>query len=337
MNVLITGGAGFLGARLARRLLQKGTLLGPGGREEEIERLTLLDVVAPPDVRDRRVRVLTGNIADPTMVATAVDDDTDAIFHLAAIVSGQAEADFDLGMQINFDATRLILERARRNENRPRVVFTSSVAVFGAPLPPIVQDDTAAVPQSSYGAQKLMCELLVHDCSRKGFIDGRALRMPTISVRPGKPNKAASSFASGIIREPLAGVEAICPVPPETVMWLMSPGKAVENLVHGHDLDAEQLGASRIVNMPGLSVTVRDMVAALERVAGPEVSRRIRWERDPAVVRIVSSWPGRFATPRAEALGFQADASFDEMVRAYVADSGPAAAPKAAEREGASP
>ncbi len=281
--------------------------------------------------------MLTGNIADPTMVATAVDDDTDAIFHLAAIVSGQAEADFDLGMQINFDATRLILERARRNENRPRVVFTSSVAVFGAPLPPIVQDDTAAVPQSSYGAQKLMCELLVHDCSRKGFIDGRALRMPTISVRPGKPNKAASSFASGIIREPLAGVEAICPVPPETVMWLMSPGKAVENLVHGHDLDAEQLGASRIVNMPGLSVTVRDMVAALERVAGPEVSRRIRWERDPAVVRIVSSWPGRFATPRAEALGFQADASFDEMVRAYVADSGPAAAPKAAEREGASP
>jgi len=337
MNVLITGGAGFLGARLARRLLAKGSLRGAGGAEEEIGRLTLLDVVAPRDVSDRRVRVLTGNIADPTVVATALDDDTHAIFHLAAIVSGQAEADFDLGMQINFDATRLILERARRNGNRPRVVFTSSVAVFGAPLPPVVQDDTAAVPQSSYGAQKLMCELLVHDYSRKGFLDGRALRMPTISVRPGKPNKAASSFASGIIREPLAGEEAVCPVPPDTVMWLMSPGKAIENLVHGHDLDAEQLGASRIVNMPGLSVTVRDMVAALERVAGPEVSRRIRWERDPAVVRIVSSWPGRFATPRAQALGFQADASFEEIVRAYVADTTPAAAPKAAEQEGASP
>ncbi len=336
MKVLIAGGAGFLGARLARRLLSKGTLRGADGRDEEIEQITLLDVAAPRHVSDGRVRVLTGSIADPGVVAAAVEDDTGSIFHLAAIVSGQAEADFDLGMQINFDATRLILERARRNGNRPRVVFTSSVAVFGPPLPPVVQDDTAAVPQSSYGAQKLMCEMLVHDYSRKGFVDGRALRMPTISVRPGAPNKAASGFASGIVREPLAGVEAVSPVPPETVMWLMSPGKAIENLVHGHELDAERLGASRIVNMPGLSVTVRDMVAALERVAGPEVSRRIRWERDPAVMRIVSSWPGQFATPRAQALGFDADRSFEDVIRAYIADT-PAAAPEPDAQRGAVP
>jgi nucleoside-diphosphate-sugar epimerase len=337
MKVLITGGAGFLGARLAMRLLSKGTLRGADGKDQEIEQLTLLDVAPPRDVSDRRVRVLTGDIADPTVVAAALDDETDSIFHLAAVVSGQAEADFDLGMRINFDATRLILERARRNGNRPRVVFTSSVAVFGPPLPPVVQDDTAAVPQSSYGAQKLMCELLVHDSSRKGFVDGRALRMPTISVRPGKPNMAASSFASGIIREPLAGEESVCPVAPETVMWLMSPGKAIENLVHGHELDAERLGPSRIVHMPGLSVTVRDMVGALERVAGPEVSRRIRWEGDPAVIRIVSSWPGRFATPRAQALGFQADRSFEDIVRAYIADTTPAAAPPPGAQRGAAP
>jgi D-erythronate 2-dehydrogenase len=334
MNVVITGGAGFLGARLARSLLSKGTLRSAEGREERIAQLTLLDVAPSRAVSDPRVRVLAGSIADPAVVAAAVGEDTDAIFHLAAIVSGQAEADFDLGMQINLDATRLILERARRNGNRPRVVFTSSVAVFGGALPPVVQDDTAATPQSSYGAQKLMCELLVHDYSRKGFVDGRALRMPTICVRPGAPNKAASSFASGIIREPLAGEEAVCPVAPETLMWLMSPGKAIDNLVHGHELEAARLGPSRIVNMPGLSVTVRDMVGALERVAGPAVSRRVRWERDPAIVRIVSSWPGRFATPRAQALGFQADASFEDIVRAHVAETA-AAAPQRAQ-EGAS-
>jgi nucleoside-diphosphate-sugar epimerase len=337
MKVLITGGAGFLGARLARRLLAKGTLRGADGSTQEISQLTLLDVVPATGHDDPRVRVIAGSIEDPTVIATALPPDVDSIFHLAAIVSGHAEADFDLGMQVNFEATHLLLERARRNENRPRLVFTSSVAVFGAPLPPVVQDDTAAVPQGSYGAQKAMCELLVQDYGRKGFVDGRALRMPTISVRPGKPNKAASSFASGIIREPLAGEEAVCPVPPETVMWLMSPRRAIENLVHGHELDASRLGASRIVNMPGLSLTVRDMVAALERVAGPEVARRIRWERDPAILRIVSSWPGRFATPRALALGFEADESFEEIVRAHVADSAPAQAPQPWAQEGASP
>jgi D-erythronate 2-dehydrogenase len=337
MKILITGGAGFLGERLARRLLSLGALTGPSGERDEIERLTLLDVAAPRGAFDPRVRVVTGSISDPGVIAAALDDDTDSVVHLAAVVSGQAEADFPLGMQVNFDATRLLLELARRNENRPRFVFTSSVAVFGAPLPPVVQDDTAAVPQSSYGAQKLMCELLVHDYSRRGFVDGRALRMPTIAVRPGAPNKAASGFASSIIREPLAGQEAVCPVPPETVMWLMSPGKAIENLVHGHELPAERFGPSRIVNMPGLSVKVRDMVAALERVAGPAASRRIRWEPDPAVERIVRSWPGRFETPRADALGFQADATFDDIVRAYVAETRAAPLSPPETQEGATP
>jgi nucleoside-diphosphate-sugar epimerase len=334
MKVLITGGAGFLGLRLARHLLSRGMLRGAAGAQEPIEELTLLDVVPARGLDDPRVRVVAGSIANPGVVAAALGEGTDAIFHLAAIVSGQAEADFDLGMEVNFEATRLVLERARRVAGAPRVVFTSSVAVFGAPLPPVVQDDTAAVPQSSYGAQKLMCELLMNDYSRRGFVDGRALRMPTVAVRSGAPNKAASGFASSIIREPLAGEETVCPVPPETAMWLMSPAKAVENLVHGHELEAERLGPSRIVNMPGISVTVREMVAALERVAGAAAARRVRWERDPAVVRIVSSWPGRFATPRADALGFRADASFEEIVRAHLADTA-AAAPGAHGKEGA--
>jgi D-erythronate 2-dehydrogenase len=336
MNVLITGGAGFLGARLARWLLSKGVLRGRDGRERALARLTLLDVARPSGLGDPRVRTVVGSMADPAIVELALAPDTDAVFHLAAIVSGQAEVDFDLGMTVNLDATRCLLERARRNENRPRVVFTSSVAVFGGALPETVQDDTAAMPQSSYGAQKLMSELLVQDYSRKGFIDGRALRMPTVCVRPGAPNKAASSFASGIIREPLAGKDAVCPVAPETLMWLMSPGKAVDGLVHGHDLDAGKLGLSRIVNMPGLSVTVREMVAALERVAGTAVSRRVHWEPDEAIARIVTSWPGRFATPRAIALGFESDASFDDVVRAHAAEA--AGAPSCADtQEGAAP
>ena len=235
-------------------------------------------------------------------------------------MSGQAEADFDLGMQANFDATRLLLERARHSENRPRVVFASSVAVFGGSVPPVVQDDTAPTPQTSYGVQKLMCELLLADYSRRGYVDGRALRMPTICVRPGVPNKAASSFASSIVREPLADKETICPVSPETRMWLMSPRRAIENLLQGNDLQESALSAGRVVNMPGLSVTVREMVAALERVAGPSVSRYIRWEPDPIIARIVNSWPGLFSTPRAQTLGFRGDSNFDEIVRAHIAD-----------------
>lgn len=322
MNVLITGGAGFLGAALARELVAKGTLHGKDGGEQSISRLTLVDIAPPRELDDQRIRIVVGSITDPNVVQRALGADTDAVFHLAAVVSGQAEADFDLGMRANFDATRLLLERARHNENRPRFVFASSVAVFGSTLPPVVQDDTTPAPQSSYGVQKLMCELLISDYSRKGFVDGRVLRMPTICVRPGAPNKAASGFASSIVREPLAGKETICPVTPETRMWLMSPRRAIENLIHGYTLQESVLSAVRAISMPGLSVTVREMVDALERFAGPSASRYIRWEPDPAIARIVNSWPGRFSTPRAEALGFKADANFDDIVRAHAADTG---------------
>lgn len=320
MEVLITGGAGLLGARLARKLLERGTLADAQGKQTAISRITLLDVVPAKGFADSRINVVTGDIADPGMIDAVVTPQTQSIFHLAAIVSGQAEAEFDLGMRINFDATRLILERARHNGNRPRVVFTSSVAVFGGDLPAQVPDTQVLTPQSSYGAQKVMGELLVNDYSRKGFIDGRALRMPTVCVRPGAPNKAASSFASGIIREPLNGVEAVCPVSPDTPMWLLSPRHAIDSLIHGHDIDGSAFGSSRALSLPGLATTVRDMVAALERVAGAEVVKRIRWEQDPAIIRIVNSWPGNFDTKRGNAMGFTRDADFDSIVRGYIED-----------------
>jgi nucleoside-diphosphate-sugar epimerase len=320
MQVLITGGAGLLGARLAQQLLKRGTLTGADGKQQTITRITLLDVVPAKGFNDPRIHVVTGDIADEKVIDANLTAEIQSVFHLAAIVSGQAEADFELGMRINFDATRLILERARKNGNKPRVVFTSSVAVFGGDLPAKVLDTQVLTPQSSYGAQKVMGELLVNDYSRKGYIDGRALRMPTVCVRPGAPNKAASSFASGIIREPLNGIEAVCPVAPETPMWLMSPRHAIDNLIHGHEVDGSRFGSSRALSLPGLSTTVKEMVAALERVAGSEVVKRIRWELDPAIARIVNTWPGDFAAVRGDAIGFQRDASFDDIVRAYIED-----------------
>jgi nucleoside-diphosphate-sugar epimerase len=320
MQVLITGGAGLLGARLAARLLERGTLADAEGRQTEITGITLLDIVPAQGFDDARIRIASGDIADEKIIEAVLTPEVQSVFHLAAIVSGQAEAEFDLGMRINFDATRLLLERARRNGNRPRFIFTSSVAVFGGELPARVPDSQVLTPQSSYGAQKAMGELLVNDYSRKGYIDGRALRMPTVCVRPGAPNKAASSFASGIIREPLNGIEAICPVAPDTPMWLLSPRHAIESLIHGHDIDGAQFGASRALSLPGLATTVREMVAALERVAGSEVASRIRWQPDAAIMRIVNSWPGDFDTRRANAMGFARDDDFDGIVRAYIED-----------------
>jgi nucleoside-diphosphate-sugar epimerase len=323
MKVLITGGAGFLGQRLARQLLARGSLADSNGAEQKIDQLVLLDMVAAQGFTDPRVRVVTGDITDIALLRDAIDADTKSIFHLAAVVSGQAEADFDLGMRINLDAPRQLLEACRAVGHKPKVVFTSSVAVYGGKLPEVVQDTTALNPQSSYGAQKAIGELLLNDYSRKGFVDGRVLRLPTISVRPGKPNKAASSFASGIIREPLNGEETICPVSPETRLWLLSPRKAIEALIAGHELSAAALGHSRTINLPGISVSVSDMVAALGRVAGPEPVKRIRWERDPVVERIVGSWPGAWDVTRAQALGLSGDADFDSIVRAYMEDDLP--------------
>jgi D-erythronate 2-dehydrogenase len=318
MHVLITGGAGFLGSRLAEALVKRGVLRGADGSVERIDRITLLDVVPAPTGADPRVQTMVGDIADRATLEAAIDDRTTSIFHLAAVVSGMAEADFDLGLRINVDGTRLLLETCRAGLQRPRLVFASSVAVFGGDLPATVLDDTALNPQSSYGTQKAIGELLIHDFTRKGFLDGRVLRLPTISVRPGRPNAAASSFASGIVREPLNGEDAVCPVDPATRVWLMSPETVVSCLIVGHDLPADALGGSRVVNLPGVSVTAGEMVAALARVAGAGVADRVRWARDPRIEKIVASWPGAWNTARARALGFPADQTFDDIIRHYM-------------------
>ncbi len=318
MKVLITGGAGFLGQRLARQLLARGGLRGGDGSLRTIEQIVLVDVVPAHDFGDPRVRAVSGDIADGALMRSLIDSDTGSIFHLAAIVSGQAEADFDLGMRINLDASRLLLEVCRELGHRPTVVFTSSVAVYGGALPDVVRDDTALNPQSSYGAQKAIGEFLLNDFSRKGFVDGRVLRLPTISVRPGKPNKAASSFASGIIREPLNGEAVVCPVAPELRLWLLSPRRAVEALIAGHELPASAFGNSRTVNLPGVSVSVGEMVAALAAVAGPEVAARISFAPDPAVERIVQSWPAAWDASRALALGLRGDNDIETIIRVYV-------------------
>jgi nucleoside-diphosphate-sugar epimerase len=324
MQVVITGGAGFLGSRLARALLARPTLQDARGEPGAITALTLLDVVIPPSPpADPRVRVVAGDLADPRIVEAAITEDTASIFHLAAVVSGQAESDFDLGMRVNLDATRSLLERCRALRAPPKVLFASSLAVFGGTLPDPVPDDAPLRPQSSYGTQKAIGELLVFDMTRKGFIDGRSLRLPTVTVRPGMPNRAASSFASGIIREPLAGVDAVCPVSPETRMWVQSPRAVIDNLIAGHEAPSSAFRETRSVNVPGLCVGVGEMVEALRAVAGNAVAERVKWVHDPAIDRIVSTWPANFAPQLGPSLGMRADRDFASIVRAYIEDDAP--------------
>jgi len=320
MNVLITGGAGFLGQKLAKQLLIHGSLKDSEGKDQKIDQLILVDVVKANDFGDERVKVIAGDISSPQLMQQLITADIQSIFHLAAIVSGQAEADFDLGMRINLDAARILLETCRSVGHKPKIIFTSSVAVYGGVLPELVLDTTALNPQSSYGAQKAICELLLNDYTRKGFVDGRVLRLPTISVRPGAPNKAASSFASGIIREPLNGVPSICPVSPDLRIWLLSPRYAIESLIAGHNLHSSALGLNKSINLPGISVSVGEMIESLRTVAGEEVASRISIEPDSKVEAIVRSWPGAWDDTRARALGLKADADFVSVIKAYIQD-----------------
>lgn len=322
MNVLITGGTGFIGRKLVAALLARGTLPGAGGEEQPIARLRVSDVAEPlaPLPDDARIETVYGDYTAPGAAAALLGEDTDAVFHLAAVVSGQAEQDFDLGLRINLDGTRMLLDACRAAPGTPRLVFTSSVAVFGGDMPEVIDDRTHLTPQTSYGSQKAACELLVNDYSRKGFVDGRALRLPTVVVRPGKPNAAASSFASAVIREPLQGDEYDCPVKPDTGVWILSPRRVVGALIHALVLPAEAWGSYRAVSLPGMTLTVAEMVAAMGEVAGERVAARVRYAPDPFIERIVYGWATRFHTPRALAMGFEADASFEEVVRAFIDD-----------------
>ena len=323
MKIVITGGGGFLGYRLAKALLARGKLTGPEGSAQEIRRIALLDAAFPPQMPfDPRLEAVTGDVSDVATIARIVTPDTASLFHLAAVVSGAAEANFDLGMRVNFEGTHLLLERLRRCAKPPRVVFASSVAAFGGELPPELDDSTTPSPQTSYGAQKVIGEYLVSDYSRRGFIDGRSLRLPTIVVRAGEPNAAASSFASGIIREPLNGVVSACPVDPDTGVWLLSPRRVTEAFVHAHELPATVWGRNRVVNLPGITVSVAQMLEALARVAGAPVASRVNWVPDERIRAIVKTWPARFRTPRALAMGFGPDPDIDTVIRDYIADEG---------------
>ncbi|TAK38604.1 MAG: NAD-dependent epimerase/dehydratase family protein [Betaproteobacteria bacterium] len=321
MKIVITGGGGFLGVKLAKALLVRAQLAGPDGKPQPISKLVLLDKAFPARLpADARLETVAGDIADAATVMRVVTPDTASLFHLAAMVSGAAEADFDLGMRVNFEGTRLLLARLRACATPPRVVFASSVAAFGGELPALLDDATLANPQTSYGTQKVIGEYLIADYSRKGFIDGRSLRLPTIVVRPGKPNAAASSFASAILREPLNGVVSDCPVEPETGVFLLSPRRVTEAFIHAHELPAAAWGTRRVINLPGITVSVAEMIAAMGRIAGEQVVRRVRWMPDDRIRAIVRTWPVRFETPRALALGFRYDPDIETVIRDYIAD-----------------
>ncbi|MGJ8513281.1 D-erythronate dehydrogenase [Carnimonas bestiolae] len=320
MNIVVTGGAGFLGRRLIQALLEASDkdVIPP------LDRIVSVDLVAC-SLDDTRVQSITGDIADPEFARSVISRDTIAVYHMAAALSGQSEAEFDTGMRINLDGTRALLEAARETGTSPRFIFTSSLAVFGGTMPEVVPETLALMPQSSYGAEKALGEILVNDYSRKGFIDGLVCRLPTIVVRPGKPNSAASSFASGIIREPVAGQPSNAPVPLDTRMWLSSPDAAVANLAHAITLKASSLGIWRVLNLPGLCVTVNEMLNGLERVVGREARALVSNDIEQRVVDIVCSWPGDFDVVRPLGLGFSADAHIDDVIRQYVNEFGPGA------------
>jgi nucleoside-diphosphate-sugar epimerase len=324
MKIVITGGAGFIGRKLTGRLLESGTL-SIGGTAHDIESITVFDRVADA-WDDPRVTSVTGDIGDAADVNALIGADTGCVFHLAAVVSAEAEADFELGMRINLDGTRHVLEACRNGGQVPRMLFASSIAVYGGEVPDPVTDDTPLTPLTSYGAQKSACEFLVTDYSRKGFIDGVALRFPTVTVRPGKPNKAASTWVSSIVREPLNGIDFTVPVRPDSPMSCISPRCAVHALVHAAGMDTAALGASRAVLLSGARVTAQEMADTVARLGAGRPLGAIHWETDPDIQRIVDGWPRGTLGERAARLGFTTDNSFDDVVNAYVEDDLDAAA-----------
>lgn len=310
MKVLVTGAAGFLGQRLVQALLDH-----PVGWPD-VTQVVAVDRV-PIGLDDARVDARVGSIEDAAFIETIVDADVDVIYHLAAVLSGEAEASFDLGVRVNVDATRHLLERCRTLGGSPRFVFASTVAVFGGPLPDVVPEDMALRPQSSYGTEKAIAELLVSEYSRKGFVDGIVCRLATVTVRPGQPNSALSSFVSGIIREPVAGLPSLCPVPLDTRLWISAPSTVTRNLLHAARVSAADLGPVRTVTLPGLTTTPADMLDSLERHAGAEARALVQCEVDEAVSRIVCGWAGGFDVRRALALGFAGDQDVDAIVREF--------------------
>jgi nucleoside-diphosphate-sugar epimerase len=315
MQVLIVGAAGMIGRKLTARLVADGNV---GGRE--IERLTLVDVVAPASP-DGRAESIAGDLTAPGEVERLVESRPDLIVHLAAVVSGEAESDFEKGYRVNLDGTRALLDAIRAADGyRPRLVFTSSIAVYGPPLPDRIPEDFQEAPLTSYGTQKAIGELLLADYTRRGFVDGIGLRLPTICIRPGRPNKAASGFFSSILREPLVGREAVLPVPETVRHWHASPRSAVEFLIRAATLDAADLGPRRTLSMPGLSATVADQIDALRRIAGDRAVRLIRRQPDESIMRIVGTWAAALDAARATRLGFTAESSFDEIIRVHIED-----------------
>ncbi len=319
MHVLITGAAGMIGRKLTERLVIDRAL-----GDKPIEKLTLIDIVAPgrPAGFSDHVKTRADDLASPGVAEKAISERPVVIFHLAGVVSGEAETDFEKGYRVNLDGTRALLEAVRKAGGgyKPKLIFTSSIAVFGAPFPEAIGDDFHLTPLTSYGTQKAMCELLLADYTRRGFLEGVGIRLPSIVVRPGKPNKAASGFFSGIIREPLAGQEAILPVADSVLHWHASPRSAVGFLIHAAGLTRAQLGDRINLTMPGVCCTVGEQIEALRRVAGDKVAARIRRAPDELVARIVAGWPSRFDARRAVELGFTVEASFDDIIRAHIAD-----------------
>ena len=317
MKILITGGGGFLGQKVAAALLAR----------TDVSEIILLDIAAPANgVSDARVRFVKGEVSDAAALKPLVGAGVDGIFHLAAVVSGQAESDFELGMKVNLDGTRNVLEACRAlhaaTGKAPKLLYASSIAVFGTPLPDVITDATTPTPQASYGVQKLIGEWLVADYHRKGYIDGRAVRIPTVSVRPGKANAAASSFASAVIREPLNGIDYGCPVPPETLMWMCGPRAVVANLLRAFDLPSEAWGVLRALSLPGIVVSVEEMVASLRKLGGEAAARRVSYIKDERIQAIVKTWAARLETPRALSMGFAASRSMDQIVAEYIEDEG---------------